>query len=691
MPAEEVRYRKALDAALAPLLNYDLSKDDAKRIRDAFQAIDKLKPQTAAELAGQLSDPAARTLVQWYRLKRGYGTATDYAAFLDAHPDWPQSSLLQQRLEEALFIQGGSASAIIERFKKKKPATAMGEAALASAHLALGNKDMARQIAARVWREGDLQTTLEKGFLERFEQLLTADDHKWRFDRLTMTSFRWNSARKARANIARRVIPLLKGKKTRLRAKTRLSVFLRSKSAYKRLAGYKLKDKEGNKDWGLAFHKVQALRELQKYDEAAKLLLSVPKEKSKAINPDGWWGERRANAYIALRRGNRQLAYDLVKEAGPLSVNELNEQRFMAGWLAHSKLKKPELAKSHFRDMTKSADGPKTRSRSQYWLGKALAAVGDTAGAKDAYGKAAQDPDAFHAMLAQLELDPAAKPIEIKPPELPDAATIEKFRNHEVVRGFAIANRAGLSRDVTRLFIVRLRNVHSREGELAMIAHFADAIGDVQMALRNAKAAIAQRKNLYYYGYPMHTFPDYKPLRDPPEMAFLLGIVRQETEFNTSIVSGAGAKGLMQVMTITAKHVCQDYKIKCEIQRLLKDPAYNARIGSAYIGDRMREFGGSYVLTLSGYNAGPGRTRQWIKQFGDPREPGKDPLNWIERIPFEETRAYVGKVLANIQIYRARLGDQPALRLAEDLKRGQFAPAANAGSRQGQTKKRAQN
>ena len=224
--------------------------------------------------------------------------------------------------------------------------------------------------------------------------------------------------------------------------------------------------------------------------------------------------------------------------------------------------------------------------------------------------------------------------------------------------------------------MVNLRNVVESEAELALVAHLARALGDTQMSLRIAKVAIGRRKNLYYYAYPVAEFPAYKALREPPETAFLLGIVRQETEFNTKIVSGAGAKGLMQVMTITAKHVCQDYKIKCQIKRLLTDPSYNASIGSAYIGDRMRDFSGSYVLTLSGYNAGPGRTRQWIRQFGDPRAPGADPLDWIERIPFEETRAYVGKVLANIQIYRARLGQNPALLLAQDLERGRQKSAA---------------
>jgi soluble lytic murein transglycosylase len=149
----------------------------------------------------------------------------------------------------------------------------------------------------------------------------------------------------------------------------------------------------------------------------------------------------------------------------------------------------------------------------------------------------------------------------------------------------------------------------------------------------------------------------------------LLGLARQETEFEPQTVSGAGAKGLLQVMPVTARHVCHDYKIKCQLPRLLSDTQYNVTIASAYVADRMDEFGGSYVLGLAGYNAGPGRARQWIRENGDPRDPKVDPIDWIERIPITETRDYVTKVLANIQIYRARLGLKNPLRLQQDLVR----------------------
>ena len=192
-----------------------------------------------------------------------------------------------------------------------------------------------------------------------------------------------------------------------------------------------------------------------------------------------------------------------------------------------------------------------------------------------------------------------------------------------------------------------------------MLAHLAEALGDTQMAVRIGKAAIARGMNLdlLRLSDPFAAQPTRR-CAQPPEPAFILGIARQESEFNSLTLSGAGARGILQVMPVTAKHVCRDYKIKCDIPRLMKDPAYNTMLGSAYISDRMDEFTGSYVLTLAGYNAGPGRAREWIKEFGDPRDGKVDPIDWIHRIPFEETREYVQKVLSNIQVYRARLGEE---------------------------------
>jgi soluble lytic murein transglycosylase len=679
---DEAEHFRRLDKAIAPIRDYQLSADDASRIRDAFKAIGNGDLDKAAELKQAIGDPVGRKLVDWFRLRRGYGQAAEYKAFLDANPAWPERGLLRQKLEEALFTHGGSAGEIKAAFRASGPETGVGFAALASAYLAEGNSTEAKKAAAKAWRNYNIPAELEAGFLARFKDLLTAADHKWRLDRLLIDDIRWAEDKQARAALVNRLIPLLSPAEQK-KAKARLAVLMGSAGAKKQIDALPA---EKEPDWGLVFHRIQMLRRADKTDEAAQMLLGAPTEEAKIVAPDEWWVERRANAYEALKAGRPKLAYELVRAAGPLGVNPLKDQSFMAGWLALRYLKDPVRAQQHFEVMQKAADGPLSRAKAAYWLGRTAEARGDSAAAQEHYRDALRDPDAFHALLARQKLEPGRQAIVTKPPEEPTQDEISRFAALDAARAVTVAKKSGLEAHIMRAFIVQLRSYLKSEGEAAMVAHLAEAIGDTQSAVRAGKAAIARGQNLVYYAYPVHPFPSYSPLRDPPEAAFLLGIARQETEFNTLIVSGAGAKGLLQVMTVTAKHVCRDYKIKCDIKRLLTDPSYNAMLASAYIGDRMAEFSGSYVLTIAGYNAGPGRARQWIREFGDPRDPKVDPIDWIERIPIQETREYVGKVLANIQMYRARLGEERvALRLEEDLNRARLAqtpkekPAKDAG------------
>jgi soluble lytic murein transglycosylase len=664
--ATERDYAEKLDSALAPLLSISPTSDDLQGLREAAAAIRANNMSRFDDAKARISDPVGRKVADWMRLRSGYGEAAEYKAFMKDNPLWPDRPMLTQRLEEALFTQGGRARVIRAYFTDAMPETGVGYAALASAALADGNTDEARKLSAKVWREMTLPATLETGFLDRFGKLLTPSDHKWRFDRLVTDDIRWAGNRADRAAFARRLIPLLPASEQK-KAAARLAVFNKAANARALMSSVSSGDSD---DTGLVFHRAQLLRKAGKIEEAAKIILDVPPDPKKIAVLDEWWAERRELAYGALKMGRMKLAYDLVKDAGPLTVNPLKEQTFMAGWIAFHYLKKLDLAERHFQDMADDADGPLSRAKAAYWLGRVADARGDTSAAAKQYRIASRNPDTFHGLLAMQMLEPGRTSLEISPPTFPTREQIQKLISLDVAKALVLARRADLSREVTRTFLAGLRNGASSEAEAGMVAHLADALGDPQMSLRIAKTAIAKGQNLMIYAYPLKPFPAYTPLRTPPETAFLLGIARQETEFEPQTVSSAGAKGLLQVMTVTAKHVCRDYKIKCQIPRLLSDSEYNVMIASAYIADRMEEFGGSYVLGLAGYNAGPGRARQWIRENGDPRDLRIDPIDWIERIPISETREYVTKVLANIQIYRARLGDtKGALRVQQDLVR----------------------
>lgn len=659
----EVEYTARLDKALAPIRNYPLDGDDGTRIREAIAALSAQQTSKAADLRAQVRDPVGQKLIDWFRLRSGNGSPQDYKVFLSKNPAWPDRGLMTQRMEEALFTQGGSAGNVKAYFADAEPQTGVGMAALASAQQSSGDAAKAKALAVKAWREMPIPAKLETQFLARFGSMLTPADHKWKLDRLIIDEVRWQADRKERAAFARRVIALLP-EAERGKAEARLNVFMAGGKAQPAAVD------SGSSDWGAVFHRIQSLRKSGQASEAARLLLSAPTDPAKIINPDEWWVERRANAYEALKAGNAKLAYDLVKDAGPLTVNPLKEQQFMAGWIALRHLKAVEPAEQHFLAMKKVADGPLSRAKANYWLGRTAEAKGDATAAREHYRTATREADTFHGLLAMQKLTPGRQRLDVRPPAAPSAEQIANFVALDAVRAVGVARKAGVPPHILKGFVVHLRGYLETEADVAMVTHLAEAIGDTQLAVQTGKAAIARGLNMTVYAYPVHPFPAYTALRQPPEPAYLLGIARQETEFNRLTVSGAGAKGLLQVMTVTANHVCRDYKIKCDIPRLMSDISYNTMIASAYISDRMDEFSGSYILGAAGYNAGPGRARQWIREFGDPRDPKIDPIDWIERIPIQETREYVSKVLANIQMYRARLGQEPALRLDEDLVRG---------------------
>lgn len=670
--AEEKEHNARYDAAIAPLKALAPVPEDAARLKEAATAFARGDAAKGGGLSAQIKEPVAAKLAAWLGLRAGFGAPVEYREFLDRNPAWPDRTTLQQRMEEQVFVRGGPAGEIKAFFKSQLPRFGAGHAALASAHLADGEREKARALAAKAWRELDIASTLETPFLERFGALLGPPDHRARLDRLIVDDIRWAAERGGRAAQARRLVPLL-DESERKAAEARLAVFMKSANALALMSAAKA----AADDWGFRYHHAQALRRAERYEEAWRIIQAAPTDPARIGMLDEWWVERRANAYAALKAGKAQVAYALVRDAGPLSVNPQKDQAFTAGWIAFVHLKEPKRALEHFTVLRKAADGPLSTSRAEYWLARTHEALGDKGKALAHYKAGAQFFDTFHGQLCRLKADPSSQRLAITPPAVPSAEETARFNASDAVRAAVLAKRSGLDAGVYRAFLIQQRQIAKSEAELALVAHLAEALGDTQMAVRTGKAAIARGHNLVYYAYPIHPFPGYTPLRAPPETAFLLGIARQESEFNTQTVSGAGARGLLQVMPITARHVCTDYKLKCDIGRLLTDRPYNTMLASAYIGDRMKEFSGSYVLTLAGYNAGPGRARQWIREFGDPRDPKVDPIAWIERIPFQETREYVAKVLSNIQVYRARLGETAtAMRLGEDLRRTSVQQAA---------------
>ena len=664
----EATYFAEMDKLIAPLRDFKPSSEDIQRLKDALKAADSNDPAETRDHAAKISDPTASTLVTWYVLRSGIGAPADYAKFLADNPTWPDIALLKRRAEQQLLSAGGPAKDIIAYFSSNPPLSGVGAIALASAHLALGDEARAKAMAVKAWRENDIPATSETGFLTRFDRFLGPADHRRRLDVLLIDEGRFAAQRTPRVAAARRLLAKLSGSE-RKTAEARIAVYARAGNAAKLMAGLASAAKDPSADWGLLFQRIQLARSQDKEEEVARLIKLAPNDADALVDPDAWWLHRRWAIYEFLGAGSYKEAYALAQAPGPVTVNPLKDATFLAGWIALRHLKDTKSAVSHLEQSRTNADGPLSAARGNYWLARAHEALGRKSEATRYYEEAAQRIDTFHGALARQKLSAGPQSVPVPLPAMPSASVVEGFNANAMLRAAMLAHRAGVDRGITRTIVAHMRNRLPSEAEVALLAHLASSLGDNQMALRVGKTGVARNMNLFAYAYPVHPFPDYTPLRKSPERALLLAIARQESEFNPEIISHAGARGLLQVMPITARHICRDHKIKCDIPRLNSDSSYNAMIASAYLGDRKDEFSGSYVLTLAGYNAGPGRARQWMKRFGDPRKDGVDPIDWIETIPFEETREYVKKVLSNVQMYRARLGDPTPVRLVSDLSR----------------------
>lgn len=674
----EADLRQALLSELKPLLDFKLEDAQLTATRKALKLIAKGELEASRVVQNTLAEPVAAKLVEWKRLlRRGDVESGDYAAFLRANPKWPRRRLLQRLYERRLLQNGGRAGQMKAFFAVNPPVSGAGFAALASAELALGRTERAGKLAAKAWCHERIPRRLEEDFLVRFKTALGPRDHRCRLDRLLIADPRSSSIRRSRTRAATRLVPLL-APDERQKAKARIKVF-GSRGGLKELRVVVKSPKLVKGDWGLAFQRITRSRRVKDYPHAYKLLKAVPGDHPGHINRDAWWVERQRHARHWLAKGQARRAYELVEGVRPENVNKAKQQAFFAGWLALFRLNRAEVARDHFKRMVTHADGPLSRSMSHYWLARAYKKLGEEKKAQFHFEKSAETRDTFHGLLSRRAAHPKKRTIELVPATRPTAAQVRRFRENDVVKGLLLGYALGLPRRDILAFYKALGRSLESEGELALLAQLASTIGDGQGEVRTGKAGVARGFNLYEFAYPVHMLPAYTPLRKPVEPAMLLAIGRQESEFNTKIVSRAGARGVLQVMPITARHICRQYRIKCKLRDLINVPSYNTRIASAYIADRRDEFGGSYILTLTGFNAGPGRTRQWLRQMGDPRQSSVVPLDWIYRIPFEETRLYVRKVLSNVQIYRARLGEREPLRLDQDLLRGRVGARSHGG------------
>jgi soluble lytic murein transglycosylase len=624
---------------------------NAEAVKVAVAAYRRNALTEGDDLAARIDDRSARSLLEWVAIHANAGAVPFIRidAFLREHPNYPATTRFRRRAEEALIAEKKSPAIVRAFFHGQKPVSPAGRIALALALKDEGKAEEATALARQSWRKDPFGQALEKIVLKEFETTLTKDDHRLRTERFL---FRENgeAALRNAARVSADYVVLAKARLASAKARRPISEKLIA-AVPASLRG----------DISFAFLQAQQARRGDKLDDAVKALTAIPRDPTLLGDGDGWWEERRIIARKLLDAGQPQKAYEVSSGHGAEDAAERIEAEWHAGFLALRFLGKPDVALKHFDTAAGIAETPISVARAAYWQGRAYEKLGKADEAKAAFGKAAEQPVAYYGQLARAKLGLSGLPLRRTM-----AAGLETLPGHRAVR---LLYQIG-QRDLATLMLNDLaQRLHTTEA-LEAIAAIARRETDARAQVGIGKAALQRGFPLEMTAYPVNGIPEFDVLGDPMERAIVHAIARQESAFDPTAMSGAGARGLMQMMPATARETARRASLPFDWEKLGQDPLYAARMGAAHLNDLLKEWRGSYILTFAAYNAGSPNVKKWIAVYGDPRDPEVDAVDWVERIPFSETRNYVQRVMENLQVYRERLNQRTAYLIDYDLKRG---------------------
>ena len=628
------------------------SQADTEALENVIELIRRHRPDDASQVEATISDPVARKLAEWIILRSDNNNATveRYSAFLTTNPSWPSQSFLRKRLEAALWDDKREDQAVWSWFENESPLTAKGRFALAKVMLARGDRANAERLVREAWRNDPMSEDTESIALEMFGPLVTAGDQKARMDLFLYTTDNEAAAMRAAKRLGSGYVAL---------AKARLAAVGRASNAKALLEAV---PHELRGDVGYLFSRIQLLRRDEKFAEAAQLMLSAPRDPAHLHNLDEWWIERRLLARKMIDAGEYRTAYQIARDAAlPTRDIYKTEQEFTAGWIALRFLNDPGLASQHFARIGVGSLNPTTLARAGYWQGRAAEAAGRSQEARAAYAAAAEQSTSYYGQLARARL--GLPQLELK--EAPRTRGAERL---EIVRAVQLL----FDLDERDIAIPIFADVgeNGDADALAGLGEIAARHTYARGQLLVGKAALNRGLPFDLHAYPVNGIPRYQSIGPEVEHSVVFAIARQESAFNPGDVSPAQAYGLMQVTPDAGRYVCKRAGIAFDLSRMKTDPAYNVTLGAAELGGLLEDYRGSYVMTFAAYNAGRGSLKKWVDRYGDPRDPKVDAVDWVELIPFAETRNYVQRVMENLQVYRARFGGGARLQIEADLHRG---------------------
>lgn len=617
---------------------------DVAQLKRGIELVRNSKQSEASEAKKIISDPVAKKLLEWVILRSDDSGAefSRYVAFISANSNWPSIVTLRRKAEATAFQDRPDAASVEAYFRQWPPLSAKGKFAYARALLSRGDRKNAEALIRDAWRNDGFSQDVETKVYESFGDMLTRADHKARMDRRLYEKDDTEGGLRAAHRLGGNEV---------LIAKARIASLSKGNAK----AALDAVPVAARDDIGYKFARIQMDRRADQLAEAVALIKTIPKPLSASHDLDEWWMERRVLARKLLDTGDAQNAYLVARDATePDSPNYRAEHHFMAGWIALRYLHDPQTAYSHFTKISENNENPISLARGAYWSGRAAEALGHMQEARRHYQEAARYPTAYYGQIARAKV--GSGELTLNP--YPSLSGSERTRamQSDIVRAAELLYTVD-ARDLAWAMMADSGDKSNDLGTLVLLSELTAKYRDARGMLLIGKLALARGVPLDHAAFPTLGVPDYKPIGPPVEPAIVYSICRQESWFNPKTVSSANAFGLMQVTPAAGKYIAGKFGATYDQKRLLSDQPYNVQFGAAELGDLIKDYRGSYIMTFAGYNAGRGRVREWVAKYGDPRDPKIDPIDWVERIPFSETRNYVQRVMENFVVYRARFED----------------------------------
>jgi len=637
-------FQKKVDKAVTK--STILSKKDFKIANAVFKAVDKKKWQTAIKLSKKAKDKMIFKLVYWLYLKEPTNQASfyDYLTFINNNPYYPRINRLKYLAEHKINLKTVSPSVVIKWLNEEEPLSDFGKIKLGEILISKGNLEKGSKLIKEGWIKAKLSKRDLKYLRKKYKKIITVSDNIKRVD--------WHAWEGKHWDVQRMLRYLPKDETALYRARQ----LLMSRSYGVDNAINKVPEKFKN-DIGLKYDRLKWRRRRGRLDASLEILFDIPNNPVKLVRPDVWWKEREILSRSLIYKKKYALAYKVSSNHSMSEGPSYAEAEWLSGWVALTFLNDPNMALQHFKNFYNNVGYPISLSRGAYWIGRTYKIIANKQKSEEFFKEASKYLNTYYGQLAFIEVNPGSTFVLDDQPTL-DKKLEKEFNNHSLIRSIKLLNELNKT-DYTKDLLKHLASSDVEQGSEIFAGKLAVEIGRYDYAIQIAKQASYEKRFYNEINYPIIDIPSVVNKKRTPKPELVLAVIRQESEFDPNANSAVGAKGMMQLMTYTAKLISKQAKLPYSKKRLKTDPNYNIKLGSYYLTGLLEEYEGSYPFALAAYNAGPKRVKYWKKINGNPQKGKINYVDWIELIKFKETRNYVQRVLENINVYRYMLSGKP--------------------------------